>query len=420
MPPEFRSTPVGSRDLLAQHGLVERRPPVRSSDFRSLGSPFHYYLTRKLGLVPALRYSVALSQGTWFHAALELLMNPSNTVESAHIQYQAKLEARIDEMRSVCKELSIGDQRTREIVAVEEQDATCGWAWSLVSKDLPIEGSLANGRSMHEFLGGPDFVPLCNECLLRTDLTLDDKRMDPVTCVMQPDLLLFHKPQRSVWIVDYKTTGISPRIRGASCPIEPQTQHYMSIAHDLLQRGQLQKQFDLPDDTTVGGMLHAIVRKPTISFGQSDRDYILDTTPFKSGPRKGEPRNEKVYTGEPRLENYIERCRQWYMGEKDYVHLKADRVAEPLVDLSFTSGTALLDKQWVGQYRARLAALNKWRIAEIEPHEYPWPTEVHGTGTLDTYAPFVLRPVSEWPDIVMQEGFVIVDRDAPKETANVQ
>jgi hypothetical protein len=81
MPPEFRSTPVGSRDLLAQHGLVERRPPVRSSDFRSLGSPFHYYLTRKLGLVPALRYSVALSQGTWFHAALELLMNPSNTVE---------------------------------------------------------------------------------------------------------------------------------------------------------------------------------------------------------------------------------------------------------------------------------------------------------------------------------------------------
>jgi hypothetical protein len=108
------------------------------------------------------------------------------------------------------------------------------------------------------------------------------------------------------------------------------------------------------------------------------------------------------------------------MGEKDYMHLKADRVAEPLVDLSFTSGTALLDKQWVGQYRARLAALNKWRIAEIEPHEYPWPTEVHGTGTLDTYAPFVLRPVSEWPDIVMQEGFVIVDRDAPKETANVQ
>jgi hypothetical protein len=90
------------------------------------------------------------------------------------------------------------------------------------------------------------------------------------------------------------------------------------------------------------------------------------------------------------------------------------------VDLSFTSGTALQDPQWVAQYEARLAAINQWRIAKCEPHEYPWPTEVHGSGTLDTYAPFVLRPVSEWPDIVLQEGFVVVDRDAIQETTNDQ
>jgi hypothetical protein len=124
MPPEFRSTPVGSRDLLAQHGLVERRPPVRSSDFRSLGSPFHYYLTRKLGLVPALRYSVALSQGTWFHAALEILLQPGMTGDQAHTQYKAKLEIRMDELRNVCTTLAMGDARIREILATEEQDAT--------------------------------------------------------------------------------------------------------------------------------------------------------------------------------------------------------------------------------------------------------------------------------------------------------
>jgi hypothetical protein len=120
------------------------------------------------------------------------------------------------------------------------------------------------------------------------------------------------------------------------------------------------------------------------------------------------------------LENYLERCRQWYRGEKDYAHLAGDRMAEPVVDLSFTSGTALQDAQWVGQYEARLAIVNKWRIATLEPHEYPWPTEVHGSGTLDTYAPFVLRPVSEWPDIVLQEGFVVVDRDTIQEPVNAQ
>jgi hypothetical protein len=193
----------------------------------------------------------------------------------------------------------------------------------------------------------------------------------------------------------------------------------MSIAQDLLSRGQLQKQFDLPDDTTVGGMLHAIVRKPTISFGQADRDYMLDTTPSRAGHARVSPATRRFTQESPALKttSTLPPVVPW---REDYIHLKADRVAEPLVDLSFTSGTALLDKQWVSQYRARLAAINKWRIAEIEPHEYPWPTEVHGSGTLDTYAPFVLRPVSEWPDIVMQEGFVIVDRDAIQEPTNAQ
>ena len=421
MPPEFRSSPQGARDFLALNGLVERRPPVRSSDFRMLGSPFHYYLTRKLGLVPALRYSAALSHGTWFHAALELQLNPLYTLAEATTRYQARVEQRCEEIREVCRTLAMGDQRTREIIAVEDQDAATGWAWALCAKDIPIEGSLANGRTLHQFLTDPSFTLVCQECVLKAHIPADN-RADPVECVAQPDMLLFHKQQRSLWIVDYKTTSVGPRIRAASCPIEPQTQHYMHIIQSMLARGELQKMADLPDDTTVGGMLHAIIRKPTIQFGQMDRDFTLDTTPLKSGPRKGEPRNEKVYQGEPRLENYIERCKRWYLGSEDYAHLVADRVTEPVIDLSFTSGTALLDPQWTGQYTARLNALNKWRTATIEPHEYPWPTEVHGSGTLDTYAPFVLRPVTEWPDIVMQEGFLVSDRDAPQpqETANAQ
>ena len=421
MPPEFRSSPQGARELLALHGIVEKRPPVRSSDFRMLGSPFHYYLTRKLGLVPALRYSTALSHGSWFHSALELLLNPMSTETGAYGMYQSRVEKRFEELRGVCTTLAIGDQRMREIISVEDRDAQTAWAWALCVKDLPIEGSLAGGRSLQEFLADDQFVNVCQECTIRTEIQVDN-RSAPVECVAQFDMLLFHKQQRSLWIVDYKTTSLSPRIRAASCPIEPQTQHYMHIVQSLLATGQLQKMMDLPDDTTVGGMLHAVIRKPTISFGQLDRDFTLDTTPFKSGPRKGEPRNEKVYIGEPRLENYIERCIRWYRGQEEYAHLVGERVTEPVINLSFTSGTALLDKSWGDQYRARLRAINHWRVAQCEPENYPWPTEVHSGGTMDTYAPFVLRPVSEWPDIVMQEGFVIVDRDAspPQETADAQ
>ena len=202
MPPEFRSTPHGSREFLALHGLVERRPPVRSSDFRMLGSPFHYYLTRKLGLVPALRYSTALSQGTWFHLALEILLEPGLTGDEAHTRYQARMEARMDELREVCRTLAMGDPRTREILATEEQDATCAWVWASTTKDLPIAGNLATGRTMQEFLADPNFVPICRECKLQVDIPPADKRMADIPCVMQPDMLLYHITQNSLWIVD--------------------------------------------------------------------------------------------------------------------------------------------------------------------------------------------------------------------------
>ena len=417
MSPPMSTALVGSRNILAASGLIERRPPVRSSDFRGIGSPFHYYLGRKLGLVPALRWSQALSHGTWFHAALELLLMPD--VSQAKVKYDVKLETRLDEIRGVCTQMAVGDTRIREILATEDQDAQTAWAWAVTASAIPIEGSLANGRTLHTFLNNPDFIELCCECTLKTELKVDDDRTNPIECVIQPDRLLYQVSQKSIWIVDYKTTGISPRIRAASCPIEPQTQHYMMVIDDLINRGTLQGMFDLPDDISVGGMLHAIIKKPTISFGQMDRDFMLDTSPFKSGPRKGEPRNEKQYLGEPRLENYMARCKDWYLSQGDYLHTAGDRATDPLVNLSFTSGTALLDKAWTTQYAARLQAINRWRLAQIEPEEYPWPTEIHGTGTLDPYAPFVLRPVSEWADIVMQEGFMVVDRDATQEIANV-
>jgi hypothetical protein len=49
-----------------------------------------------------------------------------------------------------------------------------------------------------------------------------------------------------------------------------------------------------------------------------DRAFTLQTRLRSSpGPRKGEPRNEKVYVGEPDPHFYEGRCYQWYVGADD-------------------------------------------------------------------------------------------------------
>ena len=46
-------------------------PLLRSSDLRGLADPFSWFLTRRLGLTPAVSHSKALSRGSWFHAAFQ-------------------------------------------------------------------------------------------------------------------------------------------------------------------------------------------------------------------------------------------------------------------------------------------------------------------------------------------------------------
>ena len=66
-----RGKSVEARDWLESQGLVAKEPAIRSSDYETiLSCPFQYYLSRRLGLVSALRWSAALSRGSWFHKRL--------------------------------------------------------------------------------------------------------------------------------------------------------------------------------------------------------------------------------------------------------------------------------------------------------------------------------------------------------------
>lgn len=408
MPPEFRAlSREDAIEFLEAHGIVAIKPPVRSSDFRLVtDSPFHYLLCRRYGMVPEISWSEALNRGNWFHQRFAMLHLPEAEADALYAQL---LRTRLEELLDVCDRSGIDGDKKRAIISTEEQDHATSLAWYKTCNTVKISPEIG---TLREFLTAPHYRPICAECLLTAEMADVTKDGWTVECVAQPDLLLYHEKQRSVWVVDYKTTSLSPVERAASCTIEPQTQHYLHILEACLRHPKFREAYHLPSDVRVGGMMHAIVQKPTIEFGMKDRDYLLDTTPLKSGPRKGEPRNEKVYQGEPRLENYIQRCADWYNGTGDYLHLAAERQAAPVVNISFTSGEALLDKTWRSQYLARLAMVNKWRMAKPDPGMFPWPVSVSGkTGRRDPYADFVLRPYTEWPEIMRQNGIAIVRRD---------
>jgi hypothetical protein len=409
MPPEFRSlSREDAVEFLEAHGLVAIKPPVRSSDFRlCTDSPFHYLLCRRMGLVPSLRWSEALNRGTWFHERFALMHLPE---AEADAHYKFLLGERLDELMATCQSHGIDGEKRRAILATEEQDHATSLAWYKACSTIEISKEYG---TITQFLQSPHYRVICAECLLGASI-MDPMRAtdNPTPCVAQPDLLLYHTVQNSLWVVDYKTTSLPVADRAASCSIEPQTQHYLHVLEIQLKNAKFREQYNLPDDVRVGGMMHVIIQKPTIEFGMKDRDYTMDTTPLKSGPRKGMPRNEKVYQGEPRLENYIQRCLEWYHGEGEYAHLSPERVLNPPVNISFTSADALLDSMWRSQYLARLRSVNRWRALKPDPGLFPWPVSVSGkTGRRDPYADFVLRPITEWPEIVKQNGFAIVRRD---------
>ena len=393
------------RDSMEAAGLVACTPPVRSSDYDLVcRAPFCYFLSRRLGLVKALRWSKALSRGSWFHEAFKhARLSPQQRREKVELA----LEIRQEELSGVCSQLSVSAESRREIQARERQDVESTLAW--------LEAAYNNTRISDEYGTPRDFFSrsywreLSREC--RLVRTVSFKGKQALKCVAQPDLLLHHTGQNSVWIVDAKTTSLSPSIRAMSCPYEFQSRHYMHITRYLIERGLLQRAFDLPTDVRLGGIIHLIVRKPSIEFGMKDRHFTLDTTPLKSGPRKGLPKNEKVYVGEPVWENYLERVRHWYRADEEYSHLRPEWDMDPPVNMSIVASSLIDEKNDLTQYMAQLDLIRQWAFHKPEPYEFPMPSGLVSFNKLDDYAPFVMNPPSAWPEVIKQEGWMQVQRD---------
>lgn len=394
------STSDDVRSWLEAHGVFARRAPIRSSDYRILRScPRTYYLARRLGLTKAFQYSKALSRGSWVHLAFACILDdPTDRA----VTLEEAIVARCEELREVCKTLGVSPDKTREMIAREEQDARTSIAWFNAALQVP-DGS---GRTLAQRFA-KEWVVVAQE----PEIHYEDR-------LIQPDCLL-RDAAGKVWIVDFKTTAMSTNARLQTCPLEFQTQHYF---HTMLDKARNDSVFaaeygvNHPGD--IGGVLHVAVRKPSIEFGMKDRPFTLDTSPFKSGPRKGEPRNERLYTGEPDPYLYEQRCLDWYLGRGEYSHLEPERLTDPCIAISTTSAELLLADDLKREYHDRLSFIRKYTSRPSQPGEFEIGDPVVQHGTPSPYLPFHLTGPGQWPEVIQMEGFLQRDRDTFTEIEN--
>ncbi len=432
-----------ARLYLETEGLVARIPSIRSSDYSSaLSDPFGYYLRRRLGITPALMYSEALSRGSYFHTLFALYDR-----DDRWKMFRLQCASRLEEINALCKSLAFTDSTRVEAVQNEQIDQATAAAWFAAFENLPC----LDGDSASKVLSG--YEKLGAE--LR--LTWVDERHPKTRQVAQFDLLLLNRDTGTLWIVDAKTTAAPPLIRLATVKHEFQTQHYLHALEWFLQRGILHKKYPtLPEKVRIGGMMHVAVLKPSIQFGQSDRDFHWESEGKRTGvagrlmrtpvnlrdqgthviqwtanqpyaepfcgtveeclaelhERTGK-KPEKVHTGEPSLHNFTNRCLRWYKGEAEYADRAPDFLNDPPINISYTHSSVMLDKDWRTDYLSRVAMIYNMATLEANPCNFLKNIDAIRMGAkLAQYSPFYLTEPKEWPALVNSRQFLVAHRDA--------
>ena len=415
MPPEVSTVPPPTtmgEDLLQwleYHGIVPRVPTIRSSDEGLLANdPYGYWLCRRLGLISPLRWSKALSRGSWFHKRLEMIgMSPT---EAAVLMQQA-WDRREAELQAVCRTFGkVAEVRDR-IIELERKDFMYAQGMYEGVRKLPLRPNLTIG--FEEYFAMPQWR------LLGCEQRLVYKRRPSLIHVAQLDQIYYHEGQNKIWLLDGKTHDGVPSERAEMCPLEFQTLHYLHVAQALLDEGVIQKHFDLSADVSLGGMFHLICQKPGIEFCDKDRDFTETTRPLKSGPRKGQMVIEREYSGEPKLENYSRRVSRWLRGEGEYVESAVEREKFPPVVLSRTDWSSVTDSI-TQEYQMRLRPVED--AALRTPYAHYFPRRAEGAKAYNQMSP--LWPLyrcspAKFMDVVAELGLIQVDRDHDIETATI-
>jgi hypothetical protein len=122
---------------------------------------------------------------------------------------------------------------------------------------------------------------------------------------------------------------------------------------------------------------------------------------------------ERVYQGEPSLQNYMERCMRWYRGQGEYLDKAPDFVNDPPINISYTHASTMLDTDWRADYLGRVAMVYDLATREANPCNFLKNIDAIRMGSkLAHFSPFYLTEPKEWPSLVQAQHFLVAHRDA--------
>lgn len=435
---------------LADNGLPSVIPHIRSSDYGlCLEDPFRYYLTRRLGLSPAFKYTEALAMGTWVHRRLENINYDLNgnddSVFADGLLMGCALNNVADDYRSQGKVIGASQSMIDDACARAITDAHTANAWWAGACQVKISDETG---TLLDYISKPHWQILATELDLEGDIPGLECQAK-----IRIDILLYHTKKNALYILDLKTSSQMPLLRALACPIEFQTWHYIFTVKNLLDF--LRCAYGLPKDVKVGGMIHLLMHKPDIKFGQNDRDYWYASDGARKKVRgtveltntgswliaadqiqedgDGFPMERviiedeekavaelhrmcgkkptKCFSGEPDPNNYRTRCIDWYNAEGDFTDKPIEWEEGPPVNISTTNGDFVLDPDVQATYYDRVKFIADHATRAAFPSNFrDNPQGVYDWHRKSRFAPFYLRPPNEWPEIMRTNKFVIAHR----------
>lgn len=267
--------------------------PLRQSSIASCLRCKRYYMFRDRWCIflKRLPYQVAAGQGQVVHRFLQFGPEKQSQVEKEAQETIANLVEQVEKGEDLVGEIAarankLGDQldKAKLMVNLHWEKYPRPPQHKIIFKEKNFDANLS--------------IPITDSDKLTIWLagTLDE--------------VVLNEESGLIWIRDYKTTSRDIAFTLTGYQFSLQCRIYRLLAGVALQDLEEYK------NRKPEGFILDILRVPNISMCGADRDYKEYEHVFKRGPRKGETELRRDHFGEPKFENYLARCKDWYL-EKD-------------------------------------------------------------------------------------------------------
>lgn len=236
-----------------RNGLDVLRPPLRSSAWAVWREcPRKFFFSERLGLRSKGSYSSALTVGTILHSLMEEAIKVGQSKIVADTAARLTREAQDKIMQDVDEATGLlpNGRTAIDVRAQIEKDG---------SMALALAAALLRAYPVEKLLEKYEVLTVERPYIVKVEGMARQ-------LVVKPDLLLRHRTTAFVWILDYKTTSLSPQVRAATMPFEFQPRYYAWVLHLALNPGLTEEKCGY----RIGGFIHNIIRKPTIRQKQSE------------------------------------------------------------------------------------------------------------------------------------------------------